>query len=51
MCEIFEQERMVDQDDGTWKTTQECLDSFDESLERVEKAYNELKEFRNRLTV
>lgn len=51
MCEIFEQERMVDQHDGTWKTTQECLDSFDESLERVEKAYNELKEFRNRLTV
>lgn len=49
MREIFEAETMLDQHDGTWKTTQVCLDTFDEALERVESTCAQLEDFRNRL--
>ena len=42
---------MVDQRDGTWKTTQECVDIFDEELKRVQQAYEKLESFRTRLIV
>ncbi len=49
MREIFEQEKMIDMRNGKWKTTKECLDSFDHALERVKKAYKELEDFRKKL--
>lgn len=51
MRDIFEDEKMVDQRDGTWKTTQECVDIFDEELKRVQQAYEKLESFRTRLIV
>lgn len=50
MREIFEKESIIDQRDGTWKTTKECLDIFDESLIRIKCACNELQNFRTKLT-
>ena len=51
MREIFEEEKMIDQRDGTWKTTHECVESFDRALQRVKLAYEELERFRGKLKV
>lgn len=49
MREIFESEKMIDQGDGTWKTSKECIESFDQALNRVKLTYQKLETFRGKL--
>lgn len=49
MRQIFEGETIIDQHDGTWKTSQEGLDIFDNALDRIGKTYEQLESFRKKL--
>ncbi|EOS22713.1 hypothetical protein C806_03325 [Lachnospiraceae bacterium 3-1] len=49
MREIFESESVEDLRDGSWSATAEQIQSFDQSIGRIEQAYQELKAFRSRL--
>ncbi len=51
MREVFEKESILDIGNGNWKTTEEWFELCDEALYRIEKAHDELQQFRNHLVL